>query len=185
MVNRVLTQLRARRGSLWLPALVSSFLLLYILIGVLYLQTTSQQSPLRERISRQGSIAAGAQSRAAEVEAEFQAIQEGIPPTQLTEIDIFRAMRELASEMGLNAESLGIELKGETAQKQAASAQYRTLSFSVTVSGDYEPVSAFVQRLDQGQTRFKTLVLDQTSLVLGKTGSANMTFTIYTRPAGQ
>ena len=70
-------------------------------------------------------------------------------------------------------------------QQMVGNTEFRVLSFSITVSGDPESVWDLVQKLDHGETPFRTLVLGTTSLTLGGVSNATMDFKIYTQVSGQ
>ena len=160
---------------------VALFLVIAGFLVVTYLGEISRQAEIQERIDRFGDITRGAQSRAEEVQAEFQAIQEGFPSAELSETYVFRTMLELVSESGLTI-SKDLELTNEDARKKVGKTDYRVLSFSMGVSGDPESVWTLVQALDMGETPFSTLVLGEVSLNLGGGSSASMEFDIFTLP---
>ena len=165
------------------------FLLVYGVLLISYLSERGELADLRERSqsSRLIDIAGSDRTRQQVVLAkeEFDAIQEGIPPVDLTEIDIFRTLRTLATEIGLKASEVSIDLEGTATQKKVGNTTYKEFSINITASGPSDAVSALVEKLDQGETPFKTLVLDKLNLTFsGRTSAANIDFKIYTRATG-
>lgn len=166
----------------WYVLVAGAFLLLYAGLGVLYLGAVQARDDKNVQLARQSAIVRGAQGLLRDVEASYQALQEGVPPATLSETQVFVAMRDLAVASEL--EPTYPEFSGEVAQQRVGQELYRALTFLMTVRGDPETVWAFVQMLDRGRTPFKTLVVDSATLRLGETeGEATLRFTIFTRPA--
>ena len=140
------------------------------------------QSKARETIDRLSAITIGAESRAGEIGAEFQVVREAFPPPDLKETDVFRAMRILVIETGLDVADTTIELTGDLPRQVVGSTEYRVMTFSMTAVGDFEDVWTFIQRLDQGEGPYGTLVLDSTTFTLGARSTANVTFKLYVLP---
>ena len=188
-LQQLFDQLLTRLRTPWVAGTVIIFLLVYGVLLLSYMSDRSELSDLRARSqsSRLIDIAGSDRTRLQIVlaEEEFAAIQESIPSGDLTEIDIFRTLRILASEIGLEASDVSIEIKGTVPQKKVGDTTYKEISIKMTASGPSDEVSALAEKLDQGETPFKTLVLDKLSLSFsGRTSTANMDFRIYTRVAG-
>ena len=94
-------------------------------------------------------------------------------------------MWSLATELGLDREAITPRLINTQPKLNVGTATYRVLAFSIGIGGDFEPVWAFIQMLDNGETPYKTLVLGDTRLTLGDPAAATMTFKIYTQAVGQ
>ncbi len=183
MLRERLAQIATRLGPLGLLILAGVFLLTYGILGLAYMNATSQQESMRESIQSLSRIASGSESRVEEVEAEFQAVQQSLPSAKLNELDVFRAMINLVSEVGLNLGDVEIAMKSITDRAKVGNAEYRVLSFSMSVSGDDDDVWDFVQMLDRGETPYRTLLLEDVRWNLGTTSTAKVSFSIYTRTA--
>lgn len=143
----------------------------------------SAQNEFRERINRLSGISAGAATRAGEIVQEFQAIQESFPSPDLRETDVFKAMRQLVIDTGLDVNTSTIELNSDVARQAVGSTEYRVMTFSMSVLGEFDEVWAFIQRLDQGEGPFATLVLGNVSFSLSDSSAADLEFQLYTLPA--
>ena len=143
------------------------------------------QDEFRARIGRLSGISAGAATRAGEIEREFQEIQESFPPPDLRETDVFKAMRQLVIDTGLDVNTSTIELKSDVPRQAVGSTEYRVMTFSMSVLGEFDEVWAFIQKLDQGQGPFATLVLGEVSFSLADSSAADMAFQLYTLPTGE
>ena len=148
-------------------------------LGASYRSEQVNQDQLRAQLARFREIAARPTRRLEEVRQEFDAVQRGFPTADLTDIDVFRTMQDLVSKMRLQASGLRQTL--EVPRKQVGNAEYRVLSFSMSVSGNPRTVTELVEAMDKGTTPFKTLVL-KTVRVAG--GSTSLEFDIFTLPAG-
>lgn len=178
-----LLQLAARLGSPWLFAALALFLALYAFLGFSYFQEQARLADLIETKDRLSAIAGreSARERINELEAELQAIRDGIPPSDLQEIDVFSTLSDLALQLGLEHD---LELLLETAREKVGDTDYRVLTFSMSVAGEYDRVWELVQMMDNGGTPYKTLVVNKTSLIATNPSNATLYFKIYTRPAG-
>jgi hypothetical protein len=171
------------------PWIAAPFIIFVLAYGYFIYGTIGElpkQADLADQAERQARIASSGTTleRLQAAEAEFQTIQDSIPPSTLREIDVFRAMWDLAAEVGLDPAKVEIGLTSESPKQKVGNTQYRTLVFTLNASGDPEPVWALVQRLDRGETSFRTLVLNSTDITLSGSGKASLNFTIYTRVAG-
>ena len=186
-LNRLGTLALRRVRSPWIAAPLVLFILAYGYLIFSYAQELPKQTELAEQAQRQARIASSGTTleRLRAAEAEFKAIRDSIPPSTLREIDVFRAMWDLATEVGLNPNNVDIGLTSESPRQKVGNTDYRTLVFTLTATGDPDAVWELVQRLDRGETSFKTLVLNSTILVLGGSGRADLNLTIYTRVTGQ
>ena len=176
-----------RVRSPWIAVPLVLFVLAYGYLIFSYTQELPKQTHLAEQAQRQARIASSGTTleRLRAAEAEFKAIRDSIPPSTLREIDVFRAMWDLATEVGLDPNNVDIGLTSESPRQKVGNTDYRTLVFTLTATGDPDAVWELVQRLDRGETSFKTLVLNSTNMVLGGSGKADLNLTIYTRLTGQ
>ena len=186
-LNELGTLALQRVRSPWIAVPLVLFVLAYGYLLFSYAGELPKQTELTEQAQRQARIASSGTTleRLQAAEAEFKTIQNSIPPSTLREIDVFKAMWDLATEIGLDPNDVDIGLTSESPSQTVGNTQYRTLVFTLTARGDPEAVWELVQRLDQGETSFKTLVLNSTNMVLGGDGKADLNLTIYTRVTGQ
>lgn len=179
----ILFAIGLRLRSPWVFGPVILFLSVYGLLFYNYLDQVEQRDKLTAQFDQLAGIAArsSALERLSERVAEFQKIQERIPPADLQEVDVFQAMWDLAGEVGLDRTSVAPRLTGESATETVGNTDYRVLSFSLEVTGDPDAVSEFVRRLDQGETPYGTLVLDKASFTFDETTRVSLNLKIYTR----
>ena len=144
----------------------------------------AERQGFRETITRLSGISTGAATRAGETEAEFNAIRQAFPPPDLRETDVFRAMRSLVEETDLDVAGASISLTSDVARQSVGSTTYRVMTFKIGVSGDFDDVWGFIQRLDQGKGPYRTLVLDSASFGLSSVTTADLEFTLYVLPEG-
>ncbi len=137
------------------------------------------QVEARESIDRLSGISTGAASRAGEIKEQFQAIQDAVPAPDLRETDVFRAMRSLVAETGLDIATTPIELTTDVPRQVVGSTEYRVLTFKISVQGDFDDVWAFIQRLDQGEGPYGTLVLSKATFSLSRSSTADLEFKLY------
>ena len=142
----------------------------------------AEQTVARATIERLRGISTGAASRASEIEAEFLGVQERFPPPDLQETDVFRKMRSLVIETGLDVARTTIELKADVPRQVVGSTEYRVMTFSITAVGDFDDVWEFIRRLDQGEGPYGTLVLSSVTFSLSARSTANLEFKLYVLP---
>lgn len=144
----------------------------------------SDQQDMAKQIVNFRRISETAATRAEGVEAQFDAVQQSFPSAELRETDVFKAVRELVAATGLNVNTVNLTLTSDNAKEKVGSTEYRVMTFSMKVGGDFDRVWDLIQRLDQGEGPFRTLVLDKTKFTLGRSSAAELVFKIYTLPAG-
>ncbi len=140
------------------------------------------QAEAQNSIQRLSAISSGAASRAGDIEEEFQVVREAFPPPGIQQTDVFRAMRSLVVETGLDVANSGIELTGEVLRQVVGSTEYRVMTFSMSVLGDADDIWEFIRRLDQGEGPYRTLVLSSASFGLSSRSSAELEFKLYVLP---
>ncbi len=140
------------------------------------------QAEAQESIERLSGISTGAASRAGEIAKEFETVQAAFPPPGLQETDVFRAMRSLIVDADLDVSNTTIALKADVPRRVVGTTEYRVMTFTVGVLGDSEDVWAFIQRLDQGEGPYGTLILTSVSFSLSDSGTANLEFELYMLP---
>ena len=158
---------------------IAVFVLITGVLLVEYRSQKSEQQDLEEQIRKFSEIARRSQTRTGDTEAQFRDIQDAFPPSDLTEIDVFRTMRGLAEGLGLDVNSMTIEQISDVPSAQKAKLTYRVISFRLTTSGKFDRVLSLVHALDQGRTAYTTLVLDNLDMTMGEESTATMDFKIY------
>ena len=164
------------------PAALFALIAAFLYVG--WRAELAEHTNLEDQTNQFRAITQRSQSRGEEVEAEFRRVQEGLPSPDLSEIDVFRTVRELVSDMGLDIAAVNLELKSDVPSKKVGKTNYRVLTFDLAVSGDRDGVWDVIQALDNGETPLRTLILNKVSLTLGESSKANMEFVIYTLPGG-
>ena len=163
------------------------FVVLFIVVSTLVVNRTleiSAQQRLVEQIADLTRISTTAASRTGEVEEQFEVVQQSFPPPELQETDVFKAVRGLVAETGLNADAVTLALVSDVARQVVGSTEYRVMTFGMKVGGDFDRVWNLIRRLDQGEGPFRTLVLNKVKFTLGPSSAADLEFKIYTLPAG-
>ena len=140
------------------------------------------QAEARETIERLSGISTGAASRAGEIAEEFETVQAAFPPPGLQETDVFRAMRSLIVDADLDVSNTTIALKSDVPRRVVGATEYRVMTFTMGVLGDSEDLWAFIQRLDQGEGPYGTLILTSVSFSLSGRGTADLEFELYMLP---
>ena len=144
----------------------------------------AEQQGFRESIQRLSGISTGAASRAGGIEEAFQVVREAFPPPDLQETDVFRAMRSLVAETGMDVADATMELKADVPRQVVGSTEYRVMTFSIGVQGDFDDIWAFIQRLDQGDGPYGTLILSSATFSLSDPSTAELEFKLYMLPRG-
>ena len=142
----------------------------------------SAQAEAQDSIDFLSGISTGAASRAGEITAEFDTVQAAFPPRDLQETDVFRAMRSLIVETDLDVSNTTIQLKSDVPRRVVDTTEYRVMTFTMSVLGDSDDVWAFIQRLDQGEGPYGTLILTSTSFSLSGRNAADLEFELYMLP---
>ena len=167
-------------AGLYVVVLLSAAIILVLASG----EERAAQAEARDSMERLSGISTGAASRAGEIQEEFQAVQEAFPPRELQETDVFRAMRTLVAEAGLDVASTTIELKADVPRQIVGSTEYRVMTFSISIQGTFNDVWDLIRRLDQGEGPYGTLVLSSATFSLSRVSTADLEFKLYVLPGG-
>jgi len=154
-----------------------------VIIGVqalMYFRAVGERDEARGVIQRTTDVTAGARLKVEQVVEEYEAAQETVPPADLQEIDVFRAVRRLAEKVGLDVEQVIPSYDGSTSITVNNTA-FQAHSFTVDAKGDNASVWEFVLAMDGGAPLYETMVVDQTEMSLGETGRAEIEFTVFAR----
>ena len=173
-------------NTIMLAVALAATITIVAIVGFLvtsYLSEKSDQDALQVQLQKFREIVARPTSRLAELQEEFDLVRQGFPSAELTEIDVFRAFQELAFDFGLEPSRVELQQTGNVPKKKIGNSEYRVISFALQVDGKSDLVSSLLQALDQGETRFKTLVLGDVSVSGADDLSASIKFDIFTLPA--
>ena len=165
-------------AALYAVVLLSAAVILVLGAGT----ERAAQAEARESIDRLSGISTGAASRAGEIEEEFETVQAAFPPPSLQETDVFRAMRSLIVETDLDVANTTIALKADVPRRVVGTTEYRVMTFTMSVLGNSDDVWAFIQRLDQGEGPYGTLILTKVSFSLSDRSTATLEFELYMLP---
>ena len=171
-------QYLATGAVLYVAVLLSAATILVLGTGA---ERTAQAEAL-ESIERLSGISTGAASRAGEIAEEFETVQAAFPPPGLQETDVFRAMRSLIVDTDLDVSDTTIALKADVPRRVVGTTEYRVMTFTMTVLGNSDDVWAFIQRLDQGEGPYGTLILTRVSFSLSDRSTADLEFELYMLP---
>ncbi len=145
-------------------------ILLIILAGLalLYIQQKGRGDELRGQITQMQVTLSRPLSSAAELKADFAAVNSALAPLTDTQIiDIIISIAE-ASGIDVDPESgkLVIPPQSEVRGKKLAESTYQVMSFkNITVRGDYEDILTFISKLESGEA-LETLVI--TGVTIGQ-----------------
>lgn len=138
---------------------------------------SSAQVALRDRIGRFREIAAISPERLQEVTRKYERIKGAVPAGNLKETDVYQAVLNLASsETDLDVQ---MSYRGDS-QAKVGNATYRVMSFSMTVSGPYDPVWQLLKEMDRPPEGLATLLLQKVSMSGTERASASADFVVYT-----
>lgn len=165
-------------AALYAVVLLSSAAVLILGAGT----ERAAQADAQESIDRLSGISTGAASRAGEIEEQFETVQAAFPPPGLQETDVFRAMRSLIVETDLDVSNTTIELRSDLPRRAVGTTEYRVMTFTMSVQGDSDDVWAFIQRLDQGEGPYGTLILTGVSFSLSGRSTGDLEFELYMLP---
>ncbi|MFC1968729.1 hypothetical protein ACFLVX_05045 [Chloroflexota bacterium] len=154
-----------RAGVLVFVGLV---VIVYISLGLFYVQQGAKQKRLEEQINKINLVVARPLPSNEKLQADYEEAKLSTSPLSLQEA--LEIIVGIAEESGIDvapgAEKLRIPSVSATAirKEKIGAGTYQVLSFTnITVRGDYESVMAFVAALDSGET-LKTMVLRRSAI---------------------
>jgi hypothetical protein len=164
----------------FLLIIIAVFAVILSIQALVYLRVVGERDEATDVIQRTTDVTTGARSRVEQVEADYKAAQETVPPADLQEIDVFRAVRRLAGKVGLDTSQVTPSYKG-TSAVTVNKITFQAHSFTVEATGDSDSIWKFVQAMDGGDPLYETMVVDLTEMSLGETDRAAIEFTVYAK----
>ena len=178
-------RLRTLRARLWIvgvPVLIGILVIVLAGFVVIHFQEQATHDELSDQISQKGRLVEAFERREDEYEADLAQAKadlqaaRGVFPTELTEIDVYRAISSLALDASVDF----VLSPGPEGKKKLEGIDYKTREFSMTVDGGYYEVVSFVTTLDTQQAMLGTLVVDSMSVKIEEDGAtATLDFIVY------
>jgi len=145
--------------------LIGVFLIIYIAIGILYLQQGTQQRELEEQITKVSLVVSKPLPSAEKLQAEYDEVNRALAP--MTNIAAVEMLVSIAEASGINIDKDAGKLRIPPAtvkEEKVGGGTYQLLTFrNISVQGDYDKVMAFISALDSGET-LKTMVLKRVAI---------------------
>ena len=159
-METIIRNLLARFWPTGVLILGGFILIIYIALGVLYLQQGAQQREFEKQIVKLGAIVAKPLPSAAELQARCDEVNLALAP--MTDYDAVGMMVSIAEENGIDIDVASGKFRVPSARikkTKVGGGNYQIRSFSnIRVQSDYENVMAFISDLDSGKT-LETMVL--------------------------
>jgi hypothetical protein len=145
--------------------LVGFILIIYIALGILYLQQGAQQGGLEEQISKLSLIVAKPLPSVDKLQAEYDEAHISLAPmTDQAALDIIVG---IASDSGIDIDPDNHKFyipPGKVEAGKVGEGNYQVLSFTnISAQGYYDSVMDFISDFDSGTT-LKTMVLKRVSV---------------------
>lgn len=139
------------------------FLILYVALGILFLQQGAQQKELSKEIIRLNAVLAKPLPSEEELRADYEEANRALAP--VTDQAIVGIIVGIAERSGIDISPAAGKLRipyisaGKRSRVQVGRSTYQVLSIDgIYVEGDHDSVMAFLSDLDSGKT-LKTMVL--------------------------
>lgn len=149
-------------GSLFL---VGFLLILYVSLGVLYLQQSAKQREFETQINKLGAVVARPMASGEELKAKYEQINLKLAPME--DIEAIALLVSIAEENGIDVSSEAGKFSVPSARfskVRVDGGDYRVISFkNIHVQGDYDSVLNFISDIDSGET-LETMVLTRVSM---------------------
>ena len=160
-------RLLARIGRMGFVVILGVCIIIYVGLGIIYIQQGPKQKDLEEQIRKTMLVVNKPLPSMEELQAKYDAVNEDLVPMETPKalekiVDIARK-----SGIDVNTESgkLRIGAPGNPQKKEMAEGTYHVLSFGdIGAQGDFDAVMNFISDLDTGDT-LETMVLRGVNLV--------------------
>jgi len=166
--------------------LIGFLLVIYVSLGIFYVQQGAQQKEFEEQIVKLDAVVAKPLPSVEDLQAEYEEVNRALAP--IIDIAAIAILVGIAEESGIDVAPDADKFRvpsAATRGETVGGSSYQVLSFSnVSVQGDYDKVMAFISVLDSGET-LETMVLKR--VVITQTGTetiARLDVDIYTKPEG-
>jgi uncharacterized membrane protein YciS (DUF1049 family) len=145
--------------------LVGFILIIYVALGILYLQQRAQQGGFEEQISKLSLIVAKPLPSVEELQAEYDEANISLAP--MTNQAVLDILVGIASDSGIDIDPDNHKFyipPGKVETERVGEGNYQVLSFTnINAQGDYDSVMDLISDLDSGAT-LKTMVLKRVSI---------------------
>ncbi len=159
-MENVIKNLLSRFWPMGALILGGFLLIIYIALGILYLQQGAQQRQFEQQIVKLSAILAKPLPSTEELQAQYEEANLALAP--MTDYDAVGILVSIAEESGIDIDVASGKFKVPAATINTVTVgegKYQVRSFSgIHVQGDYENVLAFISDLDSGKT-LQTIVL--------------------------
>jgi len=147
--------------------LVGFLVIIFVALGIVYLQQGARQRELGEKINHLSLTLLKPLPTTEKLQEEYDKVNRYVSPlTREGALDIYRYIDiivGIAEESGIDVDpdsgKLNIPAQNVVGEEKIGAGNYQVLSFNdIRVQGDYDSVMAFISNLESGET-LKTLVL--------------------------
>jgi hypothetical protein len=148
-------------GILFLGGLL---VILYISLGVLYLQQGAQQREYQRQIDQLSGVISRPLASGEELRARYEEIERALVP--ISDREAIAILVAIAEENGIDPDTDAGKLRipSATTTEVEMGGRYQALVFrGIYVQGDYDSVMAFISDLDSGKT-METMVLTRVNI---------------------
>lgn len=161
-MKNLLSRLR-RTGFLFL---IGIFLIIYLGLGILFIQQGPTQKKLNEQIAKQSVVAAKPLPPADKLKAESDEVKTAL--VQPTEYGVLETLVKIARQSGIDvateAKKFSVPPTGKPTEVKVGEGKYQVMPVkNVKAQGSYDNVLKFVADLDAGTT-LKTMVLRKVAI---------------------
>lgn len=161
-MKNLLTRLR-RTGFLFL---IGIFLIIYLGLGILFIQQGPKQEDLNEQITKQSIVAAKPLPPADKLKAETDEVKAALAP--LNDYAVLEILVKIAQQSGIDvsgeARKFSVPSANKPTEVTVGGGKYQVMSVkNIRVQGAYDNVMKFLTDLDAGNT-LKTMVLRKVNL---------------------
>jgi len=144
---------------------VGFLLIIYVAIGILYIQQGAKQQGLEDQMAKLSLVVDKPLSSSEQLQAEYEGAMDSLSP--MTARDAIAMLVGIAEKSGIDVDPESDKFTVPSAtirEEKLGEGNYQVLSFkNISVEGDYESVMAFISDLDSGET-LKTMVLRKVAM---------------------
>jgi len=145
--------------------IIGFIVIIYIAIGLVYLQQNSKQKELNTQIVQLSTVLARPLASGEELQAKYDEVNSLLTP--MTDSAAIAMLVSIAEQSGIDISNESGKLRIPSAtfsQEKVGGNTYQLMCFkNVTVQGSYDNVMAFIPNLDSGATK-ETMVLKRIAI---------------------
>lgn len=160
-MDRLITRFR-QSGIMFL---IGFILILYIALGILYLQQTTKQNDFKEQINKINLVLVKPLPSDENLRAEYKRVTESI--SSITVNSALAKIVDIASSSGIDVAPDSGKLHiapAQVSKKKIDTGNYTILSFTdITVKGTRDNIMALISNIDKGET-LETMVLKRAEI---------------------